>query len=57
MITKMENELFNIEVDALIYKYETLKKELEAEIARLKALADKNSNANTGESDENSEKY
>ena len=32
-------------------------KELEAEIARLKALADKNSNANTGESDENSEKH
>ena len=32
MITKIENELFNIEVDALIYKYETLKKELEAEI-------------------------
>ena len=32
MITIRENELFNIEVDALIYKYETLKKELEAEI-------------------------
>ena len=32
MITIRENELFNIEVDALIYKYEMIKKELEAEI-------------------------